>query len=185
MGTKVTYHQIPSKFDIVITLIKLSFKFNYGFCQTNDNQDGQQNGRHQSVCICGHATLVLHYMIAVKFHIWTTIIKVLLMFQYDLCLITQMATKMAAKCLTWSFVTQFPPIFIYRLPSSNYCSSMNMDFIQDGRQDQESLQSITTPDPGYQWESDNVTIRHHKREPITVDSYGFLFNCIMVDQASG
>ena len=31
--------------------------------------------------------------------------------------------------------------------------------------DQESIQSITTPDPGYQWESDNFTIRHHKREP--------------------
>ena len=29
----------------------------------------------------------------------------------------------------------------------------------------ESIQSSTTPDPGYQWESDNVTIRHHKREP--------------------
>ena len=31
--------------------------------------------------------------------------------------------------------------------------------------DQESIQSSTTPDPGYQWESDNVTIRHHKPEP--------------------
>ena len=31
--------------------------------------------------------------------------------------------------------------------------------------DQESIQSSTTPDPGYQWESDNVTIRRHKREP--------------------
>ena len=31
--------------------------------------------------------------------------------------------------------------------------------------DQESTQSSTTPDPGYQLESDNVTIRHHKREP--------------------
>ena len=30
---------------------------------------------------------------------------------------------------------------------------------------QESKQSITTPDPGYQLESDNVTINHHKREP--------------------
>ena len=30
--------------------------------------------------------------------------------------------------------------------------------------DQESIQSSTTPGPGYQWESDNVTIRHHKRE---------------------
>ena len=30
--------------------------------------------------------------------------------------------------------------------------------------DQESIQSSTTPDPGYQWVSDNFTIRHHKRE---------------------
>ena len=30
--------------------------------------------------------------------------------------------------------------------------------------DQESIQSSTKPDPGYQCESDNVTIRHHKRE---------------------
>ena len=30
---------------------------------------------------------------------------------------------------------------------------------------QESIQSSTTPDPGYQWESDNFTIRHHKLEP--------------------
>ena len=27
-------------------------------------------------------------------------------------------------------------------------------------EDQESIQSSTTPDPGYQWESDNFTIRH-------------------------
>ena len=31
--------------------------------------------------------------------------------------------------------------------------------------DKESIQSSSTPDPGYQLESDNVTIRHHKREP--------------------
>ena len=31
--------------------------------------------------------------------------------------------------------------------------------------DQESIQTSTSPDTGYQWESDNVTIRHHKREP--------------------
>ena len=31
-------------------------------------------------------------------------------------------------------------------------------------QNQDSIQSITTPDPGYQWESDNFTMRHHKRE---------------------
>ena len=32
--------------------------------------------------------------------------------------------------------------------------------------DQESIHSSTTPDPKYQWESDNFTIRHLKREPI-------------------
>ena len=31
--------------------------------------------------------------------------------------------------------------------------------------DQESIQSSTTPDQGYKWESDNFTIRLHKREP--------------------
>ena len=31
--------------------------------------------------------------------------------------------------------------------------------------DQEYIQSSPTPDTGYQLESDNVTIRHHKREP--------------------
>ena len=31
--------------------------------------------------------------------------------------------------------------------------------------DQESIQSSTTPDPGYQCESGNFTIRNHKREP--------------------
>ena len=31
--------------------------------------------------------------------------------------------------------------------------------------DQEMIQSSTTPDPGYQWESDHFTIRRHKREP--------------------
>ena len=46
-------------------------------------------------------------------------------------------------------------------------SSTRFDFTlnkKDGK-DQESIQSSTTPDPGYQWESDNVTNRHHKREP--------------------
>ena len=30
--------------------------------------------------------------------------------------------------------------------------------------DPESIQSSTTPDPGYQWESGNLTIRHPKQE---------------------
>ena len=34
-----------------------------------------------------------------------------------------------------------------------------------GCKDQESIQSSTTHDPGYQWESDKRTVIHHKREP--------------------
>ena len=34
-----------------------------------------------------------------------------------------------------------------------------------GYKDQESIQSSTTLDPGYQWESDKLTARHQKREP--------------------
>ena len=31
--------------------------------------------------------------------------------------------------------------------------------------DQKLIQSSTTPDPGYQWKSNKLTIRHPKREP--------------------
>ena len=31
--------------------------------------------------------------------------------------------------------------------------------------DQESILSSITPDPGYQWESNKLTIRHHNRKP--------------------
>ena len=34
-----------------------------------------------------------------------------------------------------------------------------------GCKDLESIQSSTTPVPGYQWESDKLTVRHQKREP--------------------
>ena len=33
---------------------------------------------------------------------------------------------------------------------------------KDGK-DQESIQSSTTPDPRYQWESNKLTVRHHRR----------------------
>ena len=32
-----------------------------------------------------------------------------------------------------------------------------------GCKDQESIQSSTTPDPGYQWISDKLTVRHRKQ----------------------
>ena len=34
-----------------------------------------------------------------------------------------------------------------------------------GCKDQESIQSSTTSDPGYKWESDKLTVGHNKREP--------------------
>ena len=46
---------------------------------------------------------------------------------------------------------------------------------KDGK-DQESIQSSTTPGPGYQWESNKLTVRHHKREPRGQDNLQIYFN---------
>ena len=35
---------------------------------------------------------------------------------------------------------------------------------KDGK-DQESIQSSTTPEPGYQWESNKLLVKNRKREP--------------------
>ena len=51
-----------------------------------------------------------------------------------------------------------------RVCTGKLFSSFLIQSKKEGK-DQELIQSSTTPDPGYQWESDNVTIRHHKREP--------------------
>ena len=40
----VIYHLISSEFDIWTTFIKLSPMLQHGFCQTNNNHDGHQNG---------------------------------------------------------------------------------------------------------------------------------------------
>ena len=37
-------------------------------------------------------------------------------------------------------------------------------FNKEEGKDQESIQSSTTSDPGYQWESDNITIKRKKRK---------------------
>ena len=41
----------------------------------------------------------------------------------------------------------------------------NVDICIQSKKYQESIQSSTTLDPGYQWETDNFTVRLHKREP--------------------
>ena len=54
----------------------------------------------------------------------------------------------------------------YPLPQRSELNNIGDWLIQskkDGK-DQESIQSSNTPDPGYQWESNKITVRHHKRE---------------------
>ena len=59
-------------------------------------------------------------------------------------------------------------LFYWRASTVSWC--VNLTFSSDVDQskkegkDQESIQSSTAPDPGYQWESDNFKIGHHKRE---------------------
>ena len=45
----LTFNQISSKFHIWMATIKLSFRYENGFCPMDDNQDGRQNGHRLSV----------------------------------------------------------------------------------------------------------------------------------------
>ena len=53
-----------------------------------------------------------------------------------------------------------PHLIVYK-----FHKLLNISESKKKNKDQKSIQSSTTPDPGYQWESDNFTTRHHKREP--------------------
>ena len=60
----------------------------------------------------------------------------------------------------------------YSYPFAGHVITGNLNVIPDARVcniiskgPKYRFQSITTPDPGYQWESDKLTVRHHKREP--------------------
>ena len=64
--------------------------FKYGFCPLNDNQDNQdgpQNGRHLSVCPCGHSNLVIYHLISSQFHILTIFFNLSPKLEYEFCLI--------------------------------------------------------------------------------------------------
>ena len=50
---------------------------------------------------------------------------------------------------------------------------------KDGK-DQESIQSSTTPDPGYQWESNKLTARHHRRELRSKDNLQIYYSSASV-----
>ena len=63
-----------------------------------------------------------------------------------------------------SFCTSafFSPKYPLRQRSeSNNIGDWLIQSKKDGK-DQESIQSSTTPDPGYQWESNKLTVRHHR-----------------------
>ena len=60
----------------------------------------------------------------------------------------------------------------YPLPQRSESNNIADWLIQSKKDgiDQESIQSSTTPDPGYQWESNKLTVRHHKRKPCGQDN---------------
>ena len=101
----VIYNQVSSKLHIWITFIKLSPKFEYGFCPVKDNQDGSQNGCLLSICICGHTNFVIYHPISSKFHKWITLIKLLARFENGFCPVKINKTiKMATASLFASLV---------------------------------------------------------------------------------
>ena len=54
----------------------------------------------------------------------------------------------------------------HSIPSLTFYQWAIVHLSKKGCKDQESIQSSTTPDPGYQWKSDKLTVIHHKREPL-------------------
>ena len=66
-----------------------------------------------------------------------------------------------SSCNSVFFSPKHPP---RQRSESNNTGDWLMQSKKDGK-DQESIQSSTTPDPGYQWESNKHLVRHHKREP--------------------
>ena len=67
----------------------------------------------------------------------------------------------------------------YPLPQrseSNNISDWLIQSKKDGK-DQESIQSSTTPDPGYLWKSNKLTASHHKRELRSQDNLQIYYSC--------
>ena len=56
-------------------------------------------------------------------------------------------------------------LYFEQMVSQIYPTELQLNNSKKEGKDQESIQSSTTPDPGYKWESENFTIRHHKRKP--------------------
>ena len=54
-------------------------------------------------------------------------------------------------------------VFFLQRSEWNHIGDCLIQSKKDGK-DQELIQSSTSPDPGYQWESKKLTVRHHRRE---------------------
>ena len=82
---------------------------------------------------------------------------------YCLCLTPSRNTALGSGsfCNSAFFSPKHPPP---QRSERNNIGDLLIQSKKDGK-DQESIQYIITPDPGYQWESNKLTIRHHKREP--------------------
>ena len=81
---------------------------------------------------------------------------------YCACLTPSRNTALGSdsSCNSAFFSPKHPPP---QRSETNNIDDWLMQSKKDGK-DQESIQSSTTPDPGYQWESNKLTVRHHKRE---------------------
>ena len=77
-----------------------------------------------------------------------------------------------SSCSSAFFPPKHPPP---KRSESNNIGDWLVQSKKDG-QDQESIQSSTTPDPGYQWESNKLTVKHHKREPIGQDTFQIYYS---------
>ena len=53
----------------------------------------------------------------------------------------------------------------------------------DGK-DQESIQSSTKPDQGYRWESNKLTVRHHRREHRSQDNLQIYYSSASATELS-
>ena len=103
---------ISSNFHIWIASITLWLKFEYEFCPTNDSQNGRRLPIIQSHSLTPYLSHLLPDCFQISYMDY--FIKLSPKFEYGLCQLTKMASKMAATyrfalvdTITWSFITHF------------------------------------------------------------------------------
>ena len=104
----VIFNRISIKFHIWSATINFSFKFEYGFCSTSNNQDSRQIGHHLSISAVV-VTLTQSFLIRFLPHFTNELLPSTFRSSsnmgFDPHPITKMADKMSAACqclLLWS-----------------------------------------------------------------------------------